>query len=125
MASYGAYLAACGAEYHGPRGHFGFAPAINAKAFQCAFTAAEGWGRFSQRVEKGRLRAEITILYGRAKIKSLALELPETVKVNEVIVRVGRRALPAVHSLADRRLTITLTKEAVLVTGSRFTAEIV
>ena len=28
MASYGVFLAACGFEYHGPRGHLGFAPRI-------------------------------------------------------------------------------------------------
>ena len=32
MASYGVYLAACGYEYHGPKGHLGFAPRVDRKS---------------------------------------------------------------------------------------------
>jgi len=40
MMGYGVYLAACGYEYHGPRGHLGFAPRIHPENFRCAFTHA-------------------------------------------------------------------------------------
>ena len=44
LASWGAYLALCGFEYDGPRGHMAFAPRLHPNAFRAAFTAAEGWG---------------------------------------------------------------------------------
>ena len=34
MASYGVFLAACGFDYHGPKGHLGFAPRIHPGEFQ-------------------------------------------------------------------------------------------
>ena len=61
MASYGVFLAACGFEYHGPRGHLGFAPRLTPDKFRAPFTAAEGWGTFiqertgtAQRADPGR-----------------------------------------------------------------------
>ncbi|NUS00745.1 MAG: hypothetical protein HOV67_36460, partial [Kribbellaceae bacterium] len=47
MMGYGTYLAACGYEHHGPRGHLGFAPRIQPENFRGAFTTAEGWGLYT------------------------------------------------------------------------------
>ena len=54
MASYGVFLAACGYEYHGPKGHLAFAPRLTPEDFRAAFTAAEGWGRFPPDAFRGR-----------------------------------------------------------------------
>ena len=53
MASYGVFLAACGYEYHGPKGHLAFAPRLTPEDFRAAFTTAEGWGTFSQKRDGG------------------------------------------------------------------------
>jgi len=50
LASYGVFLAACGYEHHGPKGHLGFAPRLTPEDCRCAFTTAEGWGTYSQRM---------------------------------------------------------------------------
>jgi non-lysosomal glucosylceramidase len=42
MASYGVFTAVCGYEYHGPKGHLGFAPRLTPENCRAAFTAAEG-----------------------------------------------------------------------------------
>ncbi|MGA2499167.1 MAG: GH116 family glycosyl-hydrolase [Tepidisphaeraceae bacterium] len=55
MAAYGLFVTLCGFEYHGPKGSIGFAPRLNPRAFKAAFTAAEGWGSYSQELsEKGQ-----------------------------------------------------------------------
>ena len=51
MASYGAFLAACGYRYDGPEGKLAFGPRLNPKNFRAAFTTAEGWGSFTQQVD--------------------------------------------------------------------------
>jgi len=61
MASYGVYLAACGYEYHGPKGHLGFEPRLAPEDFRAAFTAAEGWGTFHQKRDAAGLRAGLEV----------------------------------------------------------------
>ena len=73
MASYGVFVAMCGYEHHGPAGHLGFAPRLSPENFKAAFTAAEGWGSFSQKAEGGGMRAEIEVKSGQLRLKTLAL----------------------------------------------------
>ena len=80
MSSYGAFISACGFEYHGPKGHIGFAPKLSPDDFKAAFTTAEGWGTFSQQRSNGALTARLEIKWGRLKLKSIALEVTSTVK---------------------------------------------
>jgi non-lysosomal glucosylceramidase len=73
MASYGVFIAACGFEYHGPRGYMGFGPRINPENFKAAFTAAEGWGSFAQKAEAGRQVATIELKWGKLRLRALSL----------------------------------------------------
>ncbi len=73
MASFGVFTAACGYEYHGPKGHLGFSPRLTTENFQAAFVAAEGWGSFQQKCEAGTMRATVAIKYGRLQLATLAL----------------------------------------------------
>ncbi len=73
MASYGVFLAACGFEHHGPRGHIGFAPRVSPNDFRAPFTSCEGWGTFSQKREGGKVRAEIAVREGQLRVSTLAL----------------------------------------------------
>jgi uncharacterized protein (DUF608 family) len=74
MASYGTYLAACGYRYDGPEAKLGFGPKLNPKDFKAAFTAAEGWGRFTQKVTSKQQVAGIEIKYGRLQLKEFTLD---------------------------------------------------
>lgn len=91
MASYGVYLAVCGFEYHGPRGHLGFAPRVAPEQFRAAFTAAEGWGTFAQQQGADGLRAEIQLKAGRLALQTLAL------------ARAGGKAASRVQATLDGR----------------------
>lgn len=74
MASHGIYLAACGYEYHGPKGYLAFAPRLTPEKFQCAFTAAQGWGTFAQQRKEGAQHASLEIKWGQLVFRTLALE---------------------------------------------------
>ena len=77
MASYGAYIAACGFSYNGPQCRIGFAPRVGADDFKAAFTGAEGWGSIEQaRKASGQVNS-ISLAYGKLKLKEITLELPE------------------------------------------------
>ena len=108
MASYGVFLAACGFEYHGPKGHLGFAPRVHPEQFKAAFTAAEGWGTFSQQAGTTDYRAEVAVKWGKLRLRSLSVELPGSVSGKTVKVAANGRAIEAKGVLAGSRLTITL-----------------
>jgi len=117
MASYGVFLAACGYEYHGPKGHLGFAPRLGPEDFRAAFTAAEGWGAFSQKREGAALRARVELKWGRLRLRTLVLELPKGAKVAAVDVAAAGAPVRATHRDEDGRVTITLDAETVLAAG--------
>lgn len=73
MASYGSFLMACGFEYHGPKGHLGFAPRLTPHDFRAAFTTAEGWGTFAQKLQNKTMKANLALKYGKLRLKTLAL----------------------------------------------------
>ena len=93
MASYGVFQAVCGFESHGPRGHLAFAPRLAAESFRAAFTAAGGWGSYEQRQEKNVLAAKLSVRWGKLRLESLGVTLPnarsEAVSVESTGVEVA------------------------------------
>jgi len=76
MASYGAYIAACGFTYNGPKGQLGFAPKLNPENFRAAFTSAQGWGSLQQiRTETSQTNM-LKIAYGTLTVQEVSVELP-------------------------------------------------
>jgi uncharacterized protein (DUF608 family) len=117
MASYGVFLAACGFEYHGPKGHLGFAPRLTPEDFRAAFTAAEGWGTLAQRRRPGVQEQTVTVHWGHLRLRSLAFELAPGHRPARVRVEEGGERLAAEHRLEDRRLSIILARELTIPTG--------
>lgn len=90
-ASYSVFLAACGFIYDGPDGRIGFAPKIQPENFRTPFTAADGWGTFSQkRNESGKWSASLELTHGRLMLRQL--ELPWL--ADGAIIKSGDRILP-------------------------------
>lgn len=118
MASYGAYLAVCGYEYNGPAGMLGFAPRIQPEKFRAAFTAAAGWGTFSQKIADGRLRAVIEIKWGTLKLRVVKLRLPENVRLNTVEAQLAGRALDAKLTQDERAVVIKFDRPFVVRQGA-------
>jgi non-lysosomal glucosylceramidase len=119
MASYGVYLAACGFSYHGPRGHLGFAPRLTPDDFKCAFTAAEGWGTFSQKRDPRGSRCDLRLRWGRLKLNSISLVLADTAVAEKVQVKCNGRELQAHYRENQTELVVTLSATTQLAAGDR------
>ncbi|RYG24082.1 hypothetical protein EON82_11965 [bacterium] len=115
MASYGAFIAAGGFTYHGPKGQIGFAPKIGANDFRSAFTAAEGWGTYRQKIGSD-MEAGIKVRHGSLRLKTVSLEIPLILK-GMVRVTMNGRALPATASRQGGKTTVTLANEVRLKEG--------
>jgi len=117
MASYGLFTAACGFEYHGPKGHIGFAPRLTPENFKAAFTSAEGWGAFSQKLDAQGAKFEIALKHGRLRLKTIALAVNDQMKSAQISVSAAGKSVPATMAREGNRLMVTLGEEAVIEAG--------
>ncbi|NGN69822.1 hypothetical protein G5C51_38785 [Streptomyces sp. A7024] len=119
MMSHAVYLAALGFEYHGPRGHLGFAPKLDADDFAAAFTSAEGWGLYRQTRTTTSVRSEVEVRYGTLRLASLAVPADATRATVSKRGANGRTAKVAVRKVkaADGRTVVTLGEAITLHAG--------
>ena len=108
MASYGVFLAACGFEYHGPKGHIGFAPRLTPEDFKAAFTSAEGWGTYRQKTGDTRHEVEIALKRGTLYVRTLAFPAPK--HLGDVIVTAAGRKAASTQHMHEGRCVITLAE---------------
>ncbi|MGE5297097.1 MAG: GH116 family glycosyl hydrolase, partial [Solirubrobacterales bacterium] len=119
MASWGVYTALAGFEYHGPKGHMGFAPRVTPENFRAAFTAAEGWGSFAQ-TRKGAVQREtIDLRWGRLGLKTLAFAVPKDWRAANIEIRLKDRLISNKTLLSSGRVEIELNEDLTLAQGDR------
>ena len=123
MASYGIFLTVCGFTYHGPKGEIGFAPKIKPENFKAPFTAAEGWGTYSQKMDDSTMKAQLSINWGSLALESLQLK-PLGFKPNQVVVTYEEEAIPAELKVFTDRVVIQLPEAVILTAGSQIDAEL-
>jgi hypothetical protein len=121
MAGYGALITISGFEHHGPNGHLGFAPKLTPEDFRAPFTAAQGWGTYSQRIENGRLTAAIEVRYGQLQLATLALEHDGGDKVT---LKLGDATLPATVKREGKRILITLNTPVEITPGEKLVVQV-
>ena len=119
MASYGAFIAISGFDYNGPAGHIGFAPKLTPENFKAAFTAAEGWGSFSQKSKGKKLNAEIALKWGRLRLRSISLATASAPA--SATVQVNGKTVPAELTFIDGTSTLTLSSDLLLTVGQSVT----
>ncbi|MDF7800144.1 GH116 family glycosyl-hydrolase [Pontiellaceae bacterium B1224] len=107
MAGYGVLLGTCGFEYNGPQGEIGFAPRITLENFRAPFTAAEGWGTFSQRLDKKEMDARIALKHGALEVQTVRLH-PEGLEVKTVHVTLGGEPVSATVNMHKGTAVIEL-----------------
>lgn len=117
MASYGALVAISGFEYHGPKRHIGFAPRLTPENFKAPFTAAEGWGTFSQSVKNKELAARIEIKHGRLNVKSFGLMPPKGSEPHSAKVAVNGKATGCKLEVKEGKAVVTLDADMVVNPG--------
>ncbi len=125
MASYGVFLALCGFEYDGPKGHIGFAPRLQAEDFRAAFTGAAGWGLVQQKRSTGRQTEQIELRYGTLHLRSLQFALPEGVQLRQATARLADRTLAVATAQDGSQVRITLREPIEVSTGQTLSVELV
>ena len=114
MMSYGVFLAACGFEYHGPKGHLGFAPRVGPDDFRCPFTTAEGWGTFRQQRRSDAQTFAVEVRWGQLRLERIALVLADGARAKAVRVLVGAQPVAARFSEVGSRVEVELLQPVVV-----------
>jgi len=117
MASYATLLASGGFEYDGPAGMIGFAPRWQAHDFKTPFTAAEGWGSFSQKESGQTMTASLDLKFGQLKLKTLDLVPPSGSVPTEVKATLGGKAVPATLENASSKARIVFDESLTIAAG--------
>ena len=117
MASYGVFLAACGFEYHGPKGHIGFAPRIKPENFKAPFVASEGWGTYEQKHQPSGLTIRILIKYGKLRLKTISLAISNVMKPDTLKISLNGKDVEASFLEKDEKLLITLSNQVIIEEG--------
>ncbi len=123
MASYGVFLAACGFEYHGPKGHIGFAPRLTPETFKAAFTSAEGWGTYRQTATNSGLDTAIELKRGTLNVQTLSFATAK--QPRNVNVTTAGKAIDSRHQFESGRLLVTLKQPVRLESGESLNVVVV
>lgn len=114
MASYGTFITACGFEYHGPKGYIRFAPKLTPENFKAPFTAAEGWGSYTQQLSDNKQEYMLEIKYGSLQLLQVGVEKPNEQKLNQVFITLGTQKIPAGFQQQGKSVLIQLSKKVVI-----------
>jgi uncharacterized protein (DUF608 family) len=121
MASYGAFTAMCGYHYDGPEGKLAFGPRMQQENFRAAFTAAEGWGSFAQKVVSGKQSASIELRYGQLTLNEFAVDQVEGTVASSAVVEVEGKEIPAEFLNQAGRYVVRFPKGLGLKAGQTMT----
>jgi non-lysosomal glucosylceramidase len=117
MASHGTFISACGFTYHGPKGHIGFAPKLTPENFKAPFTAAEGWGTYSQQRDESSFAGQLHVRHGKLRLQRLSVELDEHQKAVGVEVMVDQKSVACTFLQTATRCEITFNDALMIDTG--------
>ena len=110
MASYGSFVTACGFEYHGPKGYMRFAPRWNLADFKAPFTAAEGWGTYSQKFAGDKMECTLELKYGKTELASFSFVVPKGKKASNIRAFVDDNPVACTVKRTGQDVTITFAK---------------
>lgn len=118
LSSWSALLAIQGFSYNGPDQSIGFQPVWQPEKHRSFFTAAEGWGLFSQTRVGSRQTATIDLKYGDLDLRVITLAAPDRQKVHAVRVLLDGKKLPIQsHVQTGKSVDILLQQSAQLQAG--------
>jgi uncharacterized protein (DUF608 family) len=119
MASYGVFINICGYQYHGPKGELSFHPKLNLDNFKSAFTAAQGWGSYTQTLIDSSQKSAVKIVYGQLSLKKLSITKFDNKKLISATAKIDNQEIlssiaqnnDGIDVLFDELLTITKDQE--------------
>jgi uncharacterized protein (DUF608 family) len=119
LSSWSTLLALQGFSYDGPDQSIGFQPLWQPEKHRSFFTAAKGWGLFSQTRVGSKQTATIDLKYGDLDLRTITLAVPDRQKVKAVRVLLDGKKLPIQsYEQTGQGVDIVLQQSAQLQAGA-------
>ncbi len=122
MASWGVLIALEDYFYNGPEKSLRFAPKVQKDQFNGFYTAAEGWGNISQKRTALLQQNDISVAYGKLRLKSFDVELMFSPK--EVKLYHGKIEIPVVTDYHNQKLSLKF-KEVCIMPGDTLILKVI
>ena len=117
MAIWSVLVACQGFSYDATTCGIGFAPLWKPDDHASFFTAAEGWGTYSQKSEARGQRSVIEVKTGRLRLKTLSLDCPHQTTTPQGKVTLDGKPVPSTVVMQNGRVMIQLETETMLQAG--------
>ena len=124
MSSWSLLLAAQGLIFDGPGGTIGFRPRWQSEDHCSFFTAAEGYGVFTQKRTGTAQSEKIELKHGKLTVRTLVFEVPADTRVSSVAVKAGGKDAASACRQNASRVTISLKAPVTLSEGEAIEVEI-
>jgi hypothetical protein len=121
MSVWSMLLACQGFIYDGPAAVIGFKPIWEPQDHVSFFTAAEGWGLFSQKRNGDIQTHRIEVAHGRLTVRSLLFKLPAGTIPVKVSVKTDEQVVKSHFSYTENQLTIRLPNSVTTSAGQTLT----
>jgi non-lysosomal glucosylceramidase len=122
MSSWALILALSGFTWDASNGVLAFSPAYNATDFRCFFSAGLAWGTFAQRIDRGRLVAEIVVDHGQLPLRQLRLSTD--MQVTRINAKRNGTALQLEQQHSDGKLLLNFGTTINLKPGDKLSISI-
>ncbi|WP_372807850.1 GH116 family glycosyl hydrolase, partial [Pontiella sp.] len=119
LSSWSALLVLQGFVYDGPAGRIGFRPRWQPENHASFFTAAEGYGLFSQTLDANTLAASIDLKAGQLRLTEVVLSLPEGKRAKSAQATLAGKPVAARFDSKGADVTLLLKSPLVLKAGQR------
>ena len=106
MSSWSVLLALQGGSCVGPRGKLGFDPRLAPEKHKSFFSAAEGWGSFSQQREGKTQKNELGLAWGRLRLAELSLGIPPEAAQAKASVELGQARAESQATVGNGRIVL-------------------
>jgi hypothetical protein len=117
-------LALQGFEYDGPAGRIGFRPHWQPESHVSFFTAAEGYGLFTQVQDANKLSASLDLREGQLRLTEVVLAVAEGKSLESVTVRLAGNEMGARFDVKDGEVKLLLQSPVVLKAGQRLDIQV-
>jgi len=124
MSIWSVLIACQGFSHDATAGTIGFMPLWQPENHSSLFTAAEGWGLFTQQRAAGVQHSQIELRHGRLRLTTLALAAPNPQPPPQVKVTANRQPVPATVTVEGNRATIRLAAETTFQAGTTIGVEL-